>query len=201
MRVSVASVAQAGEAEVGDPDFADAVQQQVRRLDVAVYDAAFVRRVQGAGRVDADADNTTDILVDHRFASVPVRRPRSQERSLRGHQRSRRRVQFRAIGTFRPAALLHFSDDAVQRLPVDELHRIVVDAAFHADGEDGDDVRMVQLSGRLGLVLETGDLAAVQHGSEGEHFQGHAAAQRDLLGLVHNAHPAAANLPQKAKIA
>ena len=77
---------------------------------------------------------------------------------------------------------------------LDELHGVEVDAALAADGEDRDDVRVVQLRRGLGLVLEPLQLARVERGREGQHLQGHAAAQRDLLGLVDDAHAAAADL-------
>ena len=42
-----------GQAEVGDPEAAAGVEQQVGRLDVAVDDAERVGVVQGLGRLDA----------------------------------------------------------------------------------------------------------------------------------------------------
>ena len=52
-------------------------------------------------------------------------------------------------------------DDLCQALAFDELHRVVVDASFDADGVDGDDVRMVERGGGPGLVLEPGELLLV----------------------------------------
>ena len=69
----------------------------------------------------------------------------------------------------------------IQRLPVDELHRIVVDSPLDADGKDGNDIGMVELRGGLGLVFEAGDLPAVEDCRERQDLQGHAPAQRDLL--------------------
>ena len=61
-------------------------------------------------------------------------------------------------------------DGGRHRLAVDVLHRVVVDAALVADGEDGDDVRVVELGRRLGLVAEAGELPLVEHGGEGQDF-------------------------------
>ena len=59
----VAGVGQAfvlalGQAEVGDPDHSGRVQEQVRRLDVAVNDAAGVRVRQRLGDLAADLGHT-----------------------------------------------------------------------------------------------------------------------------------------------
>ena len=50
-----------GQAEVGDPDGARGVQQQVGRLDVAVQDALGVGVGQGLGRLHADAGDGTGV--------------------------------------------------------------------------------------------------------------------------------------------
>ena len=52
-----------------------------------------------------------------------------------------------------------------------------------------------------GFVLEPHQLLLVEHGREREHFQGHAAAERNLFGLVHDAHAAATELAEDAEIA
>ena len=190
----------AGQAEVRDPELAVAVQQQIGGLDVAMHDAALMGCVQRTGRVDAQAGDAADI-----FAAAG--RPRGQGRALRcartgGFSRNMSGIPAEAGTTSAGhVPLAHFGDDPIQRLAVDELHRVVMDAALHSHCEDGNDVRMVQLSGGLGLMLEAGDLPAVEHGRKGEHFQGDASAQRNLLGLVDHAHTTAADLPQQAKIA
>ena len=42
------------QAEVGDPDVAASIQEQVRRLDVAMEDSLCVRMGQSIGNLDAD---------------------------------------------------------------------------------------------------------------------------------------------------
>ncbi len=85
--------------------------------------------------------------------------------------------------------------------PVDELHGVIVDPALAADRVDRDDVRMVQVRGRLGLDAEPGYLLRVDGGGEREDLQRDATAQRVLFGLVDDAHPAAAELADHAEIA
>jgi hypothetical protein len=46
------------------------------------------------------------------------------------------------------------------------LHRVVVDTLLLADGENGNDVGVMQLGRRLGFVSETGDLSLIEHGGE-----------------------------------
>ena len=76
-----------------------------------------------------------------------------------------------------------------------------MDSPLDADGKDRNDIGMVELRGGLGLVFEAGDLPAVEDCRERQDLQGHAPAQRDLLGLVDDAHAAPADFPQQTKIA
>ena len=64
----------AGESEVGHPELAVAVQQQIGGLDVAMDDAAFVGRVQGRRRLNSQANHRPKIL-------AAARRPRGQQRA------------------------------------------------------------------------------------------------------------------------
>src|SRR5262249_2044194 len=100
-----------------------------------------------------------------------------------------------------PGRLAQVVDDGGEGPAVDELHGVVVDAAFAADGEDGDDVGVVQLGGGAGLVLEALQLAGVEGGGEGQHLEGDAPAQRQLHGLVDHAHATAADLAHQRVIA
>jgi hypothetical protein len=86
-------------------------------------------------------------------------------------------------------------------LALDVLHGVIVDAALGADGEDGDNVRVMELGGGEGFVAEALKLARVEDRSERKDLERDAAAQRDLLGFVDDAHTAAADLAQDAEVA
>jgi len=86
-------------------------------------------------------------------------------------------------------------------LAVNELHGVKVYAPVHADEMDGHNVRVVQLRRRLRFVLEALQLPGIQRSGEGEHLQGHAPAEGDLLGLIDDAHAAAARFPKNAEVA
>src|SRR3954466_233604 len=70
-----------------------------------------------------------------------------------------------------------------------------------ADAEDRDDVAVPEIGGRPGLAEETLHRAVVGPGGAGEHVDRDAAAQRLLLGLVHDAHAAPADLADEPAIA
>ena len=100
--------------------------------------------------------------------------------------------------SFRLAQLI---DRLLQRLAFDVLHRVVVDALLLPDGEDRNDVRMVQLGGRLSFVAEPGDLPLIEHRGKRKNLQRHLAIERFLVGLVDDAHAAAADLADDAVVA
>ena len=85
-----------------------------------------------------------------------------------------------------------------QAAALDKLHRVVMNAAVASNSEDGHDVRMVQLRSGLSLDLEPLPLLGVDRRREREHFQSHPPTQRDLLGLVHDAHAATSDLAQNS---
>jgi len=92
-------------------------------------------------------------------------------------------------------------DKSGQGLSLDELHGVEVDAAFAADEINRHDVLMLEMSGRVGLVLKALKLLGVQGSGKGQNFQGHASAERDLLGLVNHAHAAATDFAENAEVA
>ena len=63
------------------------------------------------------------------------------------------------------------------------------------------DVRVMQVGRRLRFLLEARQLLGIEGGGEGEHLEGDAPAQRNLLRFVDNAHAAPADLADDAKIA
>jgi hypothetical protein len=87
------------------------------------------------------------------------------------------------------------------RLRPYELHGVVVHAALAADAVHRDDVWVVQAGGGLGLDAEPLDLPGVHRGGHRQELQRHAAAQRDLLGLVDDPHAAAADLADQPEVA
>ena len=98
-------------------------------------------------------------------------------------------------------ALADLAEDVGERLAGDELHRVEVDAAFGADSEDGNDVRVMQMGRRLGLVAETLEMLGVEGGGERQHLQGDAPAERELDRLVDDPHAAAADLADDLEVA
>ena len=105
------------------------------------------------------------------------------------------------VGRGRLGLVAQFPEQAGQRLAADELHGKVVDPVFLADGKDGHDVRVIDLRRGLGFVLEARDLLLVDGCRKGEHFDSHAASQRDLHSLIDDSHAAAADLLHQAEVA
>ena len=68
-------------------------------------------------------------------------------------------------------------DDRGERLPLDVLHGVVVDAALAADAEDGHDVRVVQAGGGLRFVLEALQLPGIERGGKRQHLERDAATE------------------------
>ena len=189
------------EAEVGDPELALQVEQQVRRLHVAVDDAVVVGVLQGFGRFFAEpGDAAEELAAANRLVA------REDGAAAVDGDRARRAVHRaadagRALRRRDAAHGPQLVDGGLHRLAVDVLHRVVVDAVLLADGEHGDDVRMVELGGGLRFVAEAGDLPLIEHGGEGQDLQRDAAIERHLVGLVDDAHAAAADLADDLVVA
>src|SRR5262249_61199530 len=92
-------------------------------------------------------------------------------------------------------------DDLSERPARDELHGVEVDAALATNEVDRHDVLVAEVCRRLGLVPKALELAGIQGRGEGEDFESYPAAERDLHGLVNNAHAAAADLAHDAEVA
>jgi hypothetical protein len=75
-----------------------------------------------------------------------------------------------------------------------------MEALVRAHAVDRHDVGMVQAGHRLGLALEAVELARVEQGVAGQDLEGDVPAEGDLLGLVDDAHTAAADLAEDAVI-
>jgi hypothetical protein len=88
-----------------------------------------------------------------------------------------------------------------ERLTLDQLHGVEVAAVGLADGVDRDDVGVVQLGGGLRLALEPLDRLLREPEPGRQDLEGDPAIQRQLAGLVDDAHPASADLAQQIEIA
>ncbi len=79
-----------------------------------------------------------------------------------------------------------------QRAAAQQAHDNVAGAALDAVIIDGDDVRVLQRGGGLGLAREAGDEIGVGGQGSGQHLDGDGALERPLVGPVDGAHPAPA---------
>ena len=126
------------------------------------------------------------------------------------------RVGGRVRGCLRVGALVHSRDRFrhVEELPiiaqlldhraqvwaVDETHGVVVDAAFVADGVDGNDGGVLQLRRRGRLVLKALELAWIEGRRQWQDLQRHFTAQRALPSFVDDAHAAAPDFLNQLEI-
>src|SRR5207302_755947 len=95
----------------------------------------------------------------------------------------------------------HLTDDVGQRMAFDELHGVEVDAAFASHRKDRNDVRVMELCGGLGLVVEALKMLGIEGGRERQDFQRDAPAERKLHRLIDDAHAAAADLAENSEVA
>ena len=124
--------------------------EQVGRLDIAMHDTELMSVFQRKGGLHAQERRRADVRG-------------SSGRSLRGLRRCSGMSIARFGAEARQAAVVPAAqvlDDRGERLPLDVLHGVVVDAALAADAEDGHDVRVVQAGGGLRFVLEALQLPA-----------------------------------------
>ena len=92
-------------------------------------------------------------------------------------------------------------DDRVQALALDKLHGVITDIAILADFVHGHDVGVMQSSGGAGLPAKPFlDQRVARHVAR-QDLECHPPAQRDLFGLVDDAHAAAADLAEDPEVA
>ena len=163
------------------------VEQNVRRLDVAVERPLPVRVLQGLGHLEPDPRDAAGIPL------VRVRRPR-QDRVGRGHLLGR--VCRRPV--LQPSDLL---EHLVEAEPADELHGVVVEALALAHAEDRHDVGVMKLCRGPGLAEESLDDLGGPSCARRKHFYRDMPVERFLLGLVDDPHAPAAQLAQDAEVA
>ena len=87
------------------------------------------------------------------------------------------------------------ADQVPEVAALEELHGHVDEAVLLAEVEDGDDVRVVELGGRLGLALEAAAEVGLGGEGRGDRLDRDEAVQERVLGLVDLAHRALADLP------
>ena len=104
-------------------------------------------------------------------------------------------------GPDRSRSRSQLGDDGVKPLALDELHGVKADVAILAHLVNRHDVGVVQPCRGAGLAAEPLlDHPVAGHMSR-QDLERHAAAQRDLLGLVHDAHAAPADLAEDPVVA
>jgi hypothetical protein len=91
-------------------------------------------------------------------------------------------------------------DDLGQTAAGDELHGIEMHSTLGAHGVHWHDIGVLQRGGGAGFVFEALQLPLVEHASQGKDLEGNATAERELFGLVDDAHPTAADLAENTKI-
>ena len=105
------------------------------------------------------------------------------------------------LGSGPVAELTQLGDDQVQSLALDELHGIEPDIPILADLVDRHDIGVMESSRGPGLAAKPLLDHPVARHLPRQDLQRHAAAQRDLLGLVHDPHATPADLAEDPVVA
>jgi hypothetical protein len=100
-----------------------------------------------------------------------------------------------------PDRLRVAADGIGQAAAVDEVHAEVVLAVVLADLVDGDEVRVLEVAGRLGLEAEPLHLLGGRQLARPDHLQGDGAVQANLPGAPDDAHAALGDLLQQLVVA
>ena len=107
----------------------------------------------------------------------------------------------RRAGILLIAQAAKLRDQRGEALPLDELHRVIVDAALAADRMHRHDPLVLHVCGRQRLGLETLEAARVDGRGERQDLERDPPPERNLLGLVDDPHPPPADLAQEAEVA
>ena len=178
-----------GETEVGDPEVAEVIEDEIPRFHIAVDDADRVGMLERFRGLNAEAGDRTE-----------------KSPALRGQVWNGERLSLGAIredprgvlGNL--AAIPPVPDRFCESAAIDELHGVVVHAALAANGEYRNDVRVVELRRRLRFVLEPLDLLLIEERGKRQDLEGHPSPQGQLLRLVNDTHAAVADLARDAKV-
>ena len=92
------------------------------------------------------------------------------------------------------------ADQVGQASPLDKLHCVIRDVGDDSHGVDRHDVRMLEQTGDLGLKLESLNRSWIGRRGERQDLECHAPGDRDLTGLVNDAHATTADLADDAEI-
>ena len=190
----------AGQSEVQQLDPPVAAQHEIRRFDIPMDHALLVRIVERIGRVGHPPGNGVEVLaVRAALTHTGRRKPERRARGVRGRADAGAKRQ-RRIARPDPRHAAEIGDDLVQPPTLDKLHGIVAGAAFLALGIDGDNIGVVELARRLGFPAKSHDRRSRQPESRRQYFERHRAVQRDLPGLIDDAHAARTDPPLNAKV-
>ena len=182
--------------------------------------SAFLALRNCSGAMKCGVPRPRPVRVRFRSASSSLTSPRSAQLGgavRRHHDVVRLDVavdQVHLVGAVQP--LGHLGDDAdrlglgqppvaldllAQRLPLDELHHQIGDAAGLAEVEGADDVRVVQPAGGVELLLEALDQDGVAGHVLRHDLDGHDRAAVAAAGAVDGAHAALGDLLQQIVVA
>jgi hypothetical protein len=186
-----------GKSEVRHPHISLRVEQQIRRLDVPMDDPRLMGVLKRLGHVGRQPRcGAETFAVVHRTHGLPDSNWGNHGR-LAVLQINRRATLWRRASV--PTA--HLADDDVEGPAVDELHGVKVDAAITAHCVHRDNVAVMQTGGGERLVAEALQVLFVECSGEGQHLQRDHAIERNLDGLVDDAHAATADFAHDEEVA
>src|SRR5262245_4044372 len=84
---------------------------------------------------------------------------------------------------------------------IDELHGVIAEPVVMPNGEDRDDVRVVQSCGGPRLAFKPAKLDRIKLSASEKHLERNAAVERELLGFEHDPHSATAELANDFEVA